>query len=170
MNLKNWFSSRFWSLKLKKLSLDEKSHSRSRRLWWEELVRMVMMIVMMVRRISIFLVDHVDHILSGWRIMPEDDSLNLKMNKDILNQVLERIKWDSKVSCICHTYCVFIFLYVFSSSSMCFHDSMDLCHPQGHAILWTDCSWQDHCKASITMFCPLWKTLKFSVYILLLLL
>ena len=54
MNLKNWFSSRFWSLKLKKLSLDEKSHSRSRRLWWEELVRMVMMIVMMVRRISIF--------------------------------------------------------------------------------------------------------------------
>jgi len=28
----------------------------------------------------------------GWRIMPEDDSLNLKMNKDILNQVLERIK------------------------------------------------------------------------------
>ena len=39
-----------------------------------------------------FSVDHVDHILSGWRIMPEDDSLNLKMNKDILNQVLERIK------------------------------------------------------------------------------
>ena len=30
--------------------------------------------------------------------MPEDDSLNLKMNKDILNQVLERIKWD-------FTYC-----------------------------------------------------------------
>jgi len=28
----------------------------------------------------------------GWRIMPEDDSLNLKMNKDILNQVLESIK------------------------------------------------------------------------------
>ena len=31
-------------------------------------------------------------ILLGWRIMPEDDSLNLKMNKDILNQVLESIK------------------------------------------------------------------------------
>merc|ERR1719458_593422 len=29
----------------------------------------------------------------GWRIMPEDDSLNLKMNKDILNQVLESIKY-----------------------------------------------------------------------------
>ena len=28
----------------------------------------------------------------GWRIMPEDDSLNLKMNQDILNQVLERIR------------------------------------------------------------------------------
>ena len=28
----------------------------------------------------------------GWKIMPEDDSLNLKMNKDILNQVLERIR------------------------------------------------------------------------------
>ena len=33
-----------------------------------------------------------DYFLPGWRIMPEDDSLNLKMNKDILNQVLERIK------------------------------------------------------------------------------
>ena len=33
-----------------------------------------------------------DYLLPGWRIMPEDDSLNLKMNKDILNQVLERIK------------------------------------------------------------------------------
>ena len=39
-----------------------------------------------------FIVDHVDRTLSGWRIMPEDDSLNLKMNKDILNQVLESIK------------------------------------------------------------------------------
>ena len=28
----------------------------------------------------------------GWRIMPEDDSLNLKMNEDILNQFLERIR------------------------------------------------------------------------------
>ena len=27
----------------------------------------------------------------GWKIMPEDDSLNLKMNKEILSQVLERI-------------------------------------------------------------------------------
>ena len=25
--------------------------------------------------------------------MPEDESLNLRMNKDILNQVLERIRW-----------------------------------------------------------------------------
>ena len=32
-------------------------------------------------------------LLPGWRIMPEDDSLNLKMNKDILNQVLESIKY-----------------------------------------------------------------------------
>jgi len=28
----------------------------------------------------------------GWRIMPEDDSLNLKMNQEILNQVLEKIR------------------------------------------------------------------------------
>ena len=31
----------------------------------------------------------------GWRIMPEDESLNLRMNKDILNQVLERIRWGN---------------------------------------------------------------------------
>jgi len=28
----------------------------------------------------------------GWKIMPEDDSMNLKMNQDILNQVLDRIR------------------------------------------------------------------------------
>merc|ERR1719430_1928928 len=28
----------------------------------------------------------------GWRIMPEDDSLNMKMNQEILNQVLEKIR------------------------------------------------------------------------------
>ena len=31
----------------------------------------------------------------GWRIMPEDDSLNLKMNQDILNQVLEKIRYET---------------------------------------------------------------------------
>ena len=29
---------------------------------------------------------------TGWKIMPEDDSLNLKMNKDIMDQVLDRIR------------------------------------------------------------------------------
>ena len=30
----------------------------------------------------------------GWRIMPEDDSLNMKMNQEILNQVLEKIRFS----------------------------------------------------------------------------
>ena len=30
---------------------------------------------------------------TGWKIMPEDESLNLKMNKDIMDQVLDRIRW-----------------------------------------------------------------------------
>lgn len=29
---------------------------------------------------------------SGWKIMPEDESLNLKINKDVLNQCLDRLK------------------------------------------------------------------------------
>ena len=29
----------------------------------------------------------------GWKIIPEDDTLNLKMNQDILTQVLERIRY-----------------------------------------------------------------------------
>ena len=30
---------------------------------------------------------------AGWKIMPEDETLNLKMNKEILEQVLDRIRW-----------------------------------------------------------------------------
>ena len=29
---------------------------------------------------------------TGWKIMPEDESLNLKINRNILNEVLERIR------------------------------------------------------------------------------
>ena len=29
---------------------------------------------------------------SGWKIMPEDESLNLQINKEVLNQCLERLK------------------------------------------------------------------------------
>ena len=29
---------------------------------------------------------------SGWKIMPEDDNLNLKINTRILEQVMERIR------------------------------------------------------------------------------
>ena len=29
---------------------------------------------------------------TGWKIMPEDESLNLKMNKDIMDQVLDKIR------------------------------------------------------------------------------
>ena len=29
---------------------------------------------------------------TGWKIMPEDETLNLKINRNILNEVLERIR------------------------------------------------------------------------------
>ena len=29
----------------------------------------------------------------GWKIMPEDDNLNLKINATILEQVMARIRW-----------------------------------------------------------------------------
>ena len=29
---------------------------------------------------------------TGWKIMPEDETLNLKINRNILNDVLERIR------------------------------------------------------------------------------
>ena len=29
---------------------------------------------------------------AGWKIMPEDETLNLKINRNILNDVLERIR------------------------------------------------------------------------------
>ena len=30
----------------------------------------------------------------GWKIMPEDDNLNLKINATILEQVMTRIRWE----------------------------------------------------------------------------
>ena len=30
----------------------------------------------------------------GWKIMPEDDNLNLKINATILEQVMNRIRWE----------------------------------------------------------------------------
>ena len=28
----------------------------------------------------------------GWKIMPEDEDLNLKINKDVMDQVMDRIR------------------------------------------------------------------------------
>ena len=61
----------------------------------------------------------------GWKIMPEDDNLNLKINATILEQVMARIRWEILRKQNSKHIWLGLFLRFWSGNPF-----------QGHAVLW----------------------------------